>query len=54
MQVSYLIVDMGVLSSDHDRACEAFYQLYGGRVDYGETHATECGMYSCGDILSIN
>jgi hypothetical protein len=39
MGANYRVVDVGVLSSDHDRACEAFFQLYGGRVDYGEAHA---------------
>ncbi|TMW58900.1 hypothetical protein Poli38472_007045 [Pythium oligandrum] len=43
MNANYLVVDVGVLSSDHDRACEAFYQLYGGRVDYGEAHSREAG-----------
>ncbi|KAF0686342.1 Aste57867_21844 [Aphanomyces stellatus] len=36
---NHIIVDVGKVSSDHDRACEAFYQLYGGRTDYGEEHA---------------
>ncbi|GMF65725.1 unnamed protein product [Phytophthora lilii] len=40
---NHLMVDVGALSSDHDRACEAFYQLYGGRVDYGEDHSREAG-----------
>ncbi|MCP4129693.1 MAG: hypothetical protein GY754_01635 [bacterium] len=30
---------IGPISSHHDRACELFYQLKGGRVDYGEEHA---------------
>ncbi|TDH69731.1 hypothetical protein CCR75_009538 [Bremia lactucae] len=38
---NHLMVEVGALSSDHDRACEAFYQLYGGRVDYGEDHSLE-------------
>lgn len=40
---NHLILDVGALSSDHDRACEAFYQLFGGRVDYGEDHSREAG-----------
>ncbi|POM59140.1 Hypothetical protein PHPALM_36119, partial [Phytophthora palmivora] len=32
---NHLLVDVGSVSSDHDRACELFYQLVGGRVDYG-------------------
>ncbi|EGZ15198.1 hypothetical protein PHYSODRAFT_505320 [Phytophthora sojae] len=43
MNQNHLMVDVGALSSDHDRACEAFYQLYGGRVDYGEQHSREAG-----------
>ncbi|KAL4094161.1 hypothetical protein PRIC1_009824 [Phytophthora ramorum] len=41
MNSNHLMVDVGALSSDHDRACEAFYQLYGGRVDYGEQHSRD-------------
>ncbi|EQC40600.1 hypothetical protein SDRG_02486 [Saprolegnia diclina VS20] len=37
------IVDVGKASSDHDRACEAFYQVYGGQVDYGEEHSCKMG-----------
>ncbi|OZJ06134.1 hypothetical protein BZG36_01016 [Bifiguratus adelaidae] len=33
----------GQCSSVHDRACEVFYQLKGGRVDYGEQHSQEYG-----------
>ncbi|RHY31704.1 hypothetical protein DYB32_003236 [Aphanomyces invadans] len=40
---NHIIVDVGKVSSDHDRACEAFYQLYGGQVDYGEAHSAENG-----------
>ncbi|KAG2761197.1 hypothetical protein JG687_00013805 [Phytophthora cactorum] len=46
---NHLMVDVGALSSDHDRACEAFYQLYGGQVDYGETHSREAGHNRFGD-----
>ncbi|KDO30209.1 hypothetical protein SPRG_19770 [Saprolegnia parasitica CBS 223.65] len=38
---NYVLVEVGVASSDHDRACEVFYQLMGGRVDYGKAHAAE-------------
>jgi hypothetical protein len=31
------------VGSLHDRACEIFYQLVGGTVDYGEAHAREHG-----------
>ncbi|KAJ0408860.1 hypothetical protein ATCC90586_007958 [Pythium insidiosum] len=43
LDAHYIALDLGVFSSDHDRACEAFYQLYGGRVDYGDAHAREFG-----------
>lgn len=36
-------VAMGANSSNHDRACEAFAQLFGARTDYGEVHAQRCG-----------
>ncbi|RHY50949.1 hypothetical protein DYB38_009395 [Aphanomyces astaci] len=38
---NHIVVEVGIASSDHDRACETFYQLIGGRVDYGEAHAAE-------------
>ena len=31
------------VGSLHDRACEIFYQLVGGTVDYGEEHSREHG-----------
>ena len=34
---------LGPVSSCHDRACEIFYALIGGRVDYGAAHALEHG-----------
>ncbi|GMF38254.1 unnamed protein product [Phytophthora lilii] len=40
---NHVLLDVGGVSSDHDRACEAFYQLAGGRVDYGEQHARATG-----------
>ncbi|OQS04956.1 hypothetical protein THRCLA_02852 [Thraustotheca clavata] len=40
---NYIVVEVGKISSDYDRACEVFYQLYGGQVDYGEEHSTNCG-----------
>jgi hypothetical protein len=33
----------GPLSSHHDRACEVFYQLVGGVIDYGEEHSRAHG-----------
>lgn len=40
---SMVAVDVGVATSDHDTACEAFAQLKGLRIDYGEDHSTHCG-----------
>ncbi|KAL4167908.1 hypothetical protein KRP22_011316 [Phytophthora ramorum] len=40
---NHLVVDVGGVSSDHDRACEVFYQLVGGRVDYGGQHSQDAG-----------
>jgi len=34
---------VGPVSSLHDRACELFYALKGGIVDYGEAHSREYG-----------
>ena len=34
---------VGPISSVHDRACELFWQLKGGRVDYGAEHAKKFG-----------
>ena len=31
------------LSSHHDRACEIFYQIKGGVVDYGQEHSLQFG-----------
>ncbi|RKP10057.1 Alpha/Beta hydrolase protein [Thamnocephalis sphaerospora] len=36
-------VSPGCTSSVHDRACEIYYQLKGGTVDYGEEHAAKYG-----------
>ncbi|KDO16269.1 hypothetical protein SPRG_18197, partial [Saprolegnia parasitica CBS 223.65] len=49
---NHIIVDVGKVSSDHDRACEAFYQLFGGIVDYGEAHAAACGHLRFGATYS--
>ncbi|GAB9473392.1 hypothetical protein Gpo141_00010543 [Globisporangium polare] len=39
LNANHVIVQVGTASSDHDRACEMFYQLVGGTVDYGAEHA---------------
>ena len=38
-----IYLDVGIASSDHDRACEAYAQIRGRTVDYGEEHAKRCG-----------
>ncbi|PKY45639.1 alpha/beta-hydrolase [Rhizophagus irregularis] len=38
-----IFVKPGCCNSLHDRAIEIFYQIKGGRVDYGEEHAKEFG-----------
>lgn len=38
-----IAIDVGVGSSDHDRACEAFAQLFGTETDYGADHSSKCG-----------
>ncbi|CAG8511807.1 6100_t:CDS:2, partial [Scutellospora calospora] len=38
-----IFVTPGCGSSLHDRAVEMFYQIKGGRVDYGKEHAQEYG-----------
>eukprot|EP00931_Biecheleriopsis_adriatica_P122119 TRINITY_DN9712_c0_g1_i1.p1 TRINITY_DN9712_c0_g1~~TRINITY_DN9712_c0_g1_i1.p1 ORF type:complete len:508 (+),score=85.79 TRINITY_DN9712_c0_g1_i1:143-1666(+) len=48
-----LAVDVGVASSDHDRACEAFAQLLGARVDYGVQHSCEFGHERFGTDYSL-
>ena len=40
---------LGPHTSNHDRACEAFAQLFGTRVDYGEAHASNCGHSRYGE-----
>ncbi|RLN62406.1 hypothetical protein BBJ28_00025898 [Nothophytophthora sp. Chile5] len=49
---NHILVDVGSISSDHDRACEIFYQLMGGRVDYGEKHAMESGHERYGETFA--
>ncbi|TCD68104.1 hypothetical protein EIP91_011557 [Steccherinum ochraceum] len=41
-----IFVSAGPVSSLHDRACEIFYALVGGTIDYGEEHAAEHGHAS--------
>ncbi|KAG3097730.1 hypothetical protein PI124_g15586 [Phytophthora idaei] len=48
---NHLLVDVGGVSSDHDRACEVFYQLVGGRVDYGEEHSNDTGHDRYGETF---
>jgi triacylglycerol lipase len=37
------VASIGAVSSNHDRACELFAAIRGGRVDYGEAHAARWG-----------
>jgi len=37
-------VSVGPISSNYDRAIEAFYQIKGGQVDYGAAHSKEYGL----------
>ncbi|MBC8214481.1 MAG: lipase [Candidatus Marinimicrobia bacterium] len=37
-------LSVGPISSDWDRAIEAFYQIKGGQVDYGKLHSDEFGI----------
>lgn len=43
MRANHIVLAVGALSSDHDRACEAFFQLFGGTVDYGAQHSRDAG-----------
>ena len=38
-----LFASLGPFSSHHDRACELFYQLMGGRCDFGAEHSAKYG-----------
>ncbi|KAA1468030.1 alpha/beta-hydrolase [Dentipellis sp. KUC8613] len=38
-----MFADVGPVSSLHDRACELYFTIVGGRVDYGEHHASMNG-----------
>lgn len=39
---------VGAISSNHDRACELFYQIKGGAVDYGAEHSQHYGHLRTG------
>jgi triacylglycerol lipase len=43
---------VGPISSVHDRACELAFQIRGGQVDYGGTHAIETGHARFGRVYS--
>jgi hypothetical protein len=38
-----ITADLSNIGSLHDRSCELFYQLYGGKVDYGKEHSEKFG-----------
>lgn len=42
--------DIGPLASNHDRACELFADIAGGRVDYGKHHAEAFGHERFGGV----
>ena len=44
---------VGPANSVHDRACELFYSLKGGTVDYGEQHSRESGHNRFGRNYSV-
>lgn len=44
MNFDTILVQVGIVSSDYDRSCEVFYQLKGGRVDYGLEHSNSSGI----------
>lgn len=37
--VNFISVSPSPTGSLHDRACQIFYELYGGTIDYGEEHS---------------
>jgi len=43
LRARFLPTTPGQLLGHHDRACEIFYQLVGGTVDYGEEHSRRHG-----------
>ncbi|KGN51773.1 uncharacterized protein LOC101219935 [Cucumis sativus] len=45
-----LVPDLGSLTSIYDRACELFYYLKGGKVDYGEEHSRVFGHSQFGRL----
>ncbi len=44
-----LTASVGPYSSNHDRACELFWQIKGGRLDFGEQHAAAFGHKRFGE-----
>ncbi|KAG0707522.1 alpha beta-hydrolase [Suillus ampliporus] len=48
-----LFASVGPVSSLHDRACELFYTLLGGTVDYGEDHAEAHGHQRYGRVVEF-
>ena len=49
----WLTTTPGPMSSHHDRACEVFYAIKGGQVDYGEEHARRCGHARFGRVHRV-
>eukprot|EP00808_Paulinella_micropora_P017161 g82708.t1 len=42
-QGGFFEIGVGASASDHDRAVEGFYQLYGGQLDFGQEHSEKAG-----------
>ena len=51
-QMGFRAIDVatGPVSSCHDRACELFFSLKGGRTDYGASHAAHAGHARFGRV----
>ncbi|KDR75661.1 hypothetical protein GALMADRAFT_248263 [Galerina marginata CBS 339.88] len=47
-----ILPSLGAVSSLHDRACELYYSLVGGRVDYGAEHCTSHQHSRYGRVFS--
>lgn len=49
MDPSIIFAEISGVLSQHDRACELFYSIKGGRVDYGLEHSKKYGHNRYGD-----
>ncbi len=46
----FIEVEVNAVASIHDRACELFYKLMGGRTNFGKSHAEEFGHEQFGPV----